>query len=124
VTLEHRQVSDLDCYEAVVLGRAVYMGHWLEPARKFVECFGSDLAERQTCLFSSGPVGDPSRAPKAAVGAKEADYRDWERSAAGLPRSRRKWATLDSNKQYRKGADDERCVDRRVRRARGEDPGR
>lgn len=77
MTLEHRQVSDLGCFEAVVLGRAVYMGHWLEPARNFVECFGSDLAERQTWLFSSGPVGDPSRAPKAAVGAKEADYRDW-----------------------------------------------
>jgi hypothetical protein len=31
------EVSDLDRFDGVVLGSAVYMGHWLEPARKFVE---------------------------------------------------------------------------------------
>jgi menaquinone-dependent protoporphyrinogen oxidase len=61
------KVSDLGPYEAVVLGSAVYMGHWLEPARTFVERYGNDLAERKTWLFSSGPVGDPSRAPEEAV---------------------------------------------------------
>jgi menaquinone-dependent protoporphyrinogen oxidase len=60
-------VSDLGPYEAVVLGSAVYMGHWVEPARKFVERFGGDLAERKTWLFSSGPIGDAARAPEEAV---------------------------------------------------------
>jgi len=56
------EVNDLGRYEAVVLGSAVYMGNWLEPARKFVERYGSDLAERKTWLFSSGPVvGDPPK---------------------------------------------------------------
>lgn len=50
-------VSDLGPYDAVVLGSAAYMGHWLEPARKFVERFGHDLSERKTWLFSSGPTG-------------------------------------------------------------------
>jgi menaquinone-dependent protoporphyrinogen oxidase len=54
------EVSDLGRYDAVVLGSAVYMGKWLEPARTFIERYGSDLAERKTWLFSSGPiVGDP-----------------------------------------------------------------
>jgi len=67
------EVSDLGRYEAVVLGSAVYMGRWLEPARKFVERYGNGLAEWKTWLFSSGPVGDPSRAPKAEEAVKVDD---------------------------------------------------
>jgi len=48
-------------YEAVVLGSAVYVGQWLEPARRFVEEHGDELADRPTWLFSSGPIGDPPR---------------------------------------------------------------
>jgi menaquinone-dependent protoporphyrinogen oxidase len=59
-------VDDLDRFEGVVLGSAVYMGHWLEPARKFVERRGPDLAGKQTWLFSSGPVGEPAHMPKEA----------------------------------------------------------
>jgi menaquinone-dependent protoporphyrinogen oxidase len=33
-------VQDLGRYDAVVLGSAVYMGRWIEPARKFVERSG------------------------------------------------------------------------------------
>jgi menaquinone-dependent protoporphyrinogen oxidase len=46
-------------YGAVVLGSAVYMGHWLEPARRFAEQHGAALAERPVWLFSSGPLGPP-----------------------------------------------------------------
>ena len=60
------EVRDIDRFDAVVLGSAVYMGHGLEPARKFVERHGEGLAERKTWLFSSGPVGEASRVPKAA----------------------------------------------------------
>ena len=60
------EVDDLDRFDGVVLGSAVYMGHWLETARKFVERRGPDLAGKRTWLFSSGPVGEPAHMPKEA----------------------------------------------------------
>jgi menaquinone-dependent protoporphyrinogen oxidase len=57
--LEPGQVEGLDGYDAVVLGSAVYAGHWLKPARELVARCGDDLAARPVWLFSSGPVGDP-----------------------------------------------------------------
>jgi menaquinone-dependent protoporphyrinogen oxidase len=48
-------------YDAVILGSAVYMGHWLEPATTFVAAHGTALLGRPTWLFSSGPIGDPPR---------------------------------------------------------------
>jgi len=48
-------------YAAVVLGSAVYAGHWLAPARDFAARFRDELAARSLWLFSSGPVGDPAR---------------------------------------------------------------
>ena len=59
------QVGDLSGYTGVVLGSAVYLGRWLEPARRFVEEHADELAARPTWLFSSGPVGDP---PKPEAG--------------------------------------------------------
>ncbi len=53
-------VSTLDGYDAVVLGSAIYMGHWLEPAKRFVTAHASDLTARPVWLFSSGPLGDPA----------------------------------------------------------------
>ena len=57
-------VMHVDEYQAVVVGSAVYMGHWLEPARTFVAQHATDLKERRTWLFSSGPIGAPPL-PKA-----------------------------------------------------------
>lgn len=54
-------VGDVAGYDAAVIGSAVYLGHWLEPARSFVEHHGQELAVRPTWLFSSGPMGDPPR---------------------------------------------------------------
>ena len=54
-------VDSITDYDAVILGSAVYMGHWLVPARDFVARFRDDLAARSLWLFSSGPVGDPAR---------------------------------------------------------------
>jgi len=53
-------VRSLDGYDAVIIGSAVYMGHWLDPAKDFVNRFRTALAGRPVWLFSSGPVGDPS----------------------------------------------------------------
>jgi len=54
-------VDDVGEYDAVVLGSAVYVGKWLEPAQRFVDRHAAELAARPTWLFSSGPIGDPPR---------------------------------------------------------------
>jgi menaquinone-dependent protoporphyrinogen oxidase len=48
-------------YDAVVLGSAVYAGHWLESARELARDYADALAERPVWLFSSGPIGDPPK---------------------------------------------------------------
>lgn len=50
--------SDLGSCDAVVLGSAVYAGHWLKPARRFVDRHLTLLQDRPVWLFSSGPLGD------------------------------------------------------------------
>ena len=54
-------LDDVERYDAVVLGSAVYMGKWLPAAKRFVEQYGQEMAERPTWLFSSGPLGSPPR---------------------------------------------------------------
>ncbi len=54
-------VDSIEDYDAVILGSAVYKGHWLDPARDFAIRFRNALAVRPVWLFSSGPVGDRSR---------------------------------------------------------------
>jgi len=53
-------VDSVADYDAVVLGSAVYTGHWLVPARDFAIRFQDQLAARSLWLFSTGPVGDPA----------------------------------------------------------------
>ena len=60
-------IEDVAGYEAVVLGSAVYVGRWLANARAFVNEHADELADRPTWLFSSGPVGQPSRPTDDAV---------------------------------------------------------
>lgn len=50
-------VTDIDDYQAVVLGGAAYMTHWLKPAIRFAHHHHADLAAKQVWLFSSGPLG-------------------------------------------------------------------
>ena len=54
-------VRDLDEYDAVIIGSAVYAGHWIEPATTFVDTHKAALRERAVWVFSSGPVGDPPK---------------------------------------------------------------
>ena len=54
------EVRSLDGYDAVIIGSAVYMGHWLDPAKDLVNRFHESLTRRPVWLFSSGPVGKPS----------------------------------------------------------------
>jgi menaquinone-dependent protoporphyrinogen oxidase len=66
-------VDSLDGYDAVILGSAVYLGHWLTVARDFAVRFRDELAARPVWLFSSGPVGDPSERLAWSLGREPAD---------------------------------------------------
>jgi len=65
VELPAADVEDMSEYDAVVLGSAVYAGHWLAPATSLVSRFQAQLAEVPVWLFSSGPVGFPLTPAKA-----------------------------------------------------------
>jgi menaquinone-dependent protoporphyrinogen oxidase len=78
--LAPEQVEEVDTYDAVVVGSAVYAGHWLKPARELIERHAVGLAGLPVWLFSSGPVGDPPKPDEdpvdvadllAATGARE-----------------------------------------------------
>jgi menaquinone-dependent protoporphyrinogen oxidase len=69
--IEPEQVDTVDGYDAVVLGSAVYAGHWLKPARQLVDRCAGALAERPVWLFSSGPVGDPPKPEEDPVDVAE-----------------------------------------------------
>jgi menaquinone-dependent protoporphyrinogen oxidase len=61
VVVPPEQAEGIDSFDAVVLGSAVYAGHWLKPARELVERSRDALAARPVWLFSSGPIGDPPK---------------------------------------------------------------
>ncbi len=50
-------VTTVGGYDAVVLGGAAYMFHWLKPAVVFAKKHRKELADRPIWLFSSGPLG-------------------------------------------------------------------
>jgi menaquinone-dependent protoporphyrinogen oxidase len=58
------QVDSIRDFHAIVVGSAVYAGHWLKPAMDLVTDNAAVLSSRPVWLFSSGPVGDP---PKPAT---------------------------------------------------------
>jgi menaquinone-dependent protoporphyrinogen oxidase len=65
--LPPEEVRSVDDFEAVVLGSAVYAGHWMKAARELVDRSAGSLASRPVWLFSSGPVGDPPKPQEEAV---------------------------------------------------------
>ena len=62
-------VTSLEGFDAVVIGSAVYAGHWLRPAKDFVDRHAAALSGRPVWLFSSGPIGDPLKPKEEAVDA-------------------------------------------------------
>lgn len=53
-----REVDTVEPYEVVILGSAIYLGHWLDEAAQFARGHAATLRQRAVWLFSSGPVGD------------------------------------------------------------------
>ena len=60
-------VAAVDEFDAVVIGSAVYAGHWLRTARELVYGHAVDLSRKPVWLFSSGPVGDPPKPKEEAA---------------------------------------------------------
>ena len=54
-------VADLTRFDVVVLGSAVYAGHWLKDAKELAERIGDLAHPPAVWLFSSGPIGDPPK---------------------------------------------------------------
>jgi menaquinone-dependent protoporphyrinogen oxidase len=81
IQAEARPVEDvtgLEEYDAVVLGGAAYMFHWLKAARTFAHEHRSALRQLPVWLFSSGPLGtdevdDEGRDVREAARPKEFD---------------------------------------------------
>lgn len=55
-------VGELERYDALVVGSAVYMDHWLEPAVRLAEA-AAQAGRGPIWLFSSGPIGSPDSLP-------------------------------------------------------------
>lgn len=51
-------VRDLEHYDGVVLGSAVYMKRWRPEARHLLHRLEHDLGDRPLWIFNSGPVGE------------------------------------------------------------------
>jgi menaquinone-dependent protoporphyrinogen oxidase len=56
---------ELDGFDAVVLGSAIYAGSWVEEAAKLLDGRGEELARAPLWLFSVGPIGDPPKPEEA-----------------------------------------------------------
>ena len=56
-SLPVQQATDVDDYDAVALGAAAYLFHWLKPAVRFARRHAQQLATKPLWLFSSGPLG-------------------------------------------------------------------
>ncbi len=60
-------VTSLEDYDAVIIGSAVYGGHWIEPATTFVDTHSAALRKLPVWLFSSGPIGNPPKPDKDTI---------------------------------------------------------
>jgi menaquinone-dependent protoporphyrinogen oxidase len=55
------KVVSIETVDGVIVGSAVYAGHWLGSAIGFVDRHQVELQRRPVWLFSSGPLGDPAQ---------------------------------------------------------------
>jgi menaquinone-dependent protoporphyrinogen oxidase len=63
-TVELRRPEEVDGvgdYQGVVLGSAVYAGHWMREAKELAARLPVEAPQAPVWLFSSGPIGDPPK---------------------------------------------------------------
>ena len=65
------QVAETAGYDAVVLGSAVYAGHWMKEARALADTLAGAGSTPTVWLFSSGPVGHPPKPEEDPVDVAE-----------------------------------------------------
>lgn len=58
VVLPASSVTEVDTYDAVIVGGALYMFRWHADARNFVKRYQTVLRMKPVWLFSSGPLDD------------------------------------------------------------------
>jgi len=56
------EVEDVNGYDAIVLGSAVYGSRWRPEALRFIDRFNPELRQRDVWLFQSGPLGRSAQA--------------------------------------------------------------
>lgn len=61
------EAIDLTPYRAVILGSAVYAGHWVQDAKDLAHRLAEMSPSPQVWLFSSGPIGDPPKPEEEPV---------------------------------------------------------
>ena len=64
---EPAHVEDVLSFDAIVIGSAVYAGHWMKPAIELTERFAERFLGKPVWLFSSGPLGDPPKPTEEPV---------------------------------------------------------
>lgn len=65
-------------YDAVVLGGAAYLAHWLEPVVRYAHDHRQVLAQRPVWLFSSGPLGTETTDPRGVDARTAARPREFD----------------------------------------------
>jgi menaquinone-dependent protoporphyrinogen oxidase len=53
-------IDQIDNYDAIILGSAIYNAQWRPSATAFLEVFEQQLSQRMVWLFSSGPIVEGS----------------------------------------------------------------
>jgi menaquinone-dependent protoporphyrinogen oxidase len=71
VVKEPGHVEEVHTFDAIVVGSAVYAGHWMKPAIELTERFAERFPGKPVWLFSSGPLGDPPKPTEDPVDVAE-----------------------------------------------------
>jgi menaquinone-dependent protoporphyrinogen oxidase len=90
-----QDAGDINDYDAVIIGSAVYVGRWVRPVSDFVKRHKKLLAERPVWLFTSGPIGEPAmpreEPPETAQLAQVVQARGTISFAGRLEKERLSW---------------------------------
>ena len=68
---EPSHVEEVHTFDAIVVGSAVYAGHWMKPAIELTKRFAERFPGKPVWLFSSGPLGDPPKPAEDPVDVAE-----------------------------------------------------
>ena len=71
VMIAPREVENIETFDAVVLGSAVYAGRWTQDAMAIARMIAATGTPLPVWIFSSGPVGDPPKPEEDPVDTAE-----------------------------------------------------